>query len=55
MPPKPKLTPDQQRIRVMVVTFPVLVATSVVLFKRMFLGEEQRKLHPNEKLLPGPK
>ncbi|CEH18267.1 hypothetical protein CBOM_04680 [Ceraceosorus bombacis] len=43
MPPV-KLTPNQQRIRVMVVSFPFLVATSWVLFKRLYLGEEQRKL-----------
>ncbi|PWN90406.1 hypothetical protein FA10DRAFT_286118 [Acaromyces ingoldii] len=54
MPPKPPLTPDQKRIRVMVVTFPVLVASSVVLVKRLFLGEQQRELPVHGKIASRP-
>ncbi|PWN22486.1 hypothetical protein BCV69DRAFT_311287 [Microstroma glucosiphilum] len=54
MPPKIPLTPDQQRIRVIVLSFPLLVATSYVLFKRLYLGEEQRTLKPGEKIASRP-
>ncbi|PWY99462.1 hypothetical protein BCV70DRAFT_162853 [Testicularia cyperi] len=54
MPPKIPLTPEQRRIRTIMVSFPLLVATSVVLVKRLYMGEEQRKLPDSGKLIPPP-
>ncbi len=36
------------------VSFPLLVATSVVLFKRLYLGEEQRRLPSQGKIASHP-
>ncbi|KZT26129.1 hypothetical protein NEOLEDRAFT_1132694 [Neolentinus lepideus HHB14362 ss-1] len=38
------LSPQAKRLRTIIVTLPIIGATSLVLFKRVFLGEEQRKL-----------
>ncbi|KAK0522614.1 hypothetical protein OC834_006213 [Tilletia horrida] len=56
MPPSPRvpLTPNQQRIRLMVLSLPLAVATSVVLARRLFYGEEQRKLKPDDKIAVRP-
>ncbi|KIS68950.1 uncharacterized protein UMAG_12198 [Mycosarcoma maydis] len=54
MPPRIPLTPEQKRIRTIMISFPLLVATSVVLFKRLYLGEEQRKLPTHGKIAPAP-
>ncbi|KAI9429056.1 hypothetical protein H4582DRAFT_2090224 [Lactarius indigo] len=39
-----KLSPQGQRLRIIILTVPIMAATSVVLFKRLVLGEPQRKL-----------
>ncbi|KDN52130.1 hypothetical protein K437DRAFT_232726 [Tilletiaria anomala UBC 951] len=54
MPPKAPLTPDQRRLRVIIFSFPVLVASTYVLYRRMVLGEEQRQLPKQGKLIPPP-
>nr|CDI53773.1 conserved hypothetical protein [Melanopsichium pennsylvanicum 4] len=54
MPPRIPLTPEQKRIRTIMISFPLLVATSVVLIKRLYLGEEQRKLPSQGKIAPPP-
>ncbi|KAI5450218.1 hypothetical protein NCC49_003235 [Naganishia albida] len=40
----PPLTPEAQRLRIIILSFPLFVGTSYVLYKRAFLGEEQRKI-----------
>ncbi|KAJ9479396.1 hypothetical protein PHBOTO_002888 [Pseudozyma hubeiensis] len=54
MPPRVPLTPEQKRIRTIMISFPLLVATSVVLFKRLYLGEEQRTLPSQGKIASKP-
>ncbi|KAI0292871.1 hypothetical protein BC826DRAFT_1105277 [Russula brevipes] len=45
-----KLSPQGQRLRTIIVTVPIMAATSVVLYKRLVLGEPQRKLpRPGER------
>ncbi|BGP19260.1 hypothetical protein JCM10213_008221 [Rhodosporidiobolus nylandii] len=39
-----KLSPDGRRIRTIIITAPFLVASSILLYKRLVLGEEQRHL-----------
>ncbi|GAA5838554.1 hypothetical protein JCM3766R1_006009 [Sporobolomyces carnicolor] len=39
-----KLSPDGRRIRTIIIATPFLVASSVLLYKRLFLGEEQKRL-----------
>ncbi|GAA5852236.1 hypothetical protein JCM5353_004081 [Sporobolomyces roseus] len=39
-----KLSPDGRRIRTIIIASPFLVASSILLYKRLFLGEEQRRL-----------
>jgi hypothetical protein len=39
-----KLSPQGQRLRIIILTVPIMAATSVVLYKRLLLGEPQRKL-----------
>ncbi|KAH9022170.1 hypothetical protein EDB85DRAFT_2151924 [Lactarius pseudohatsudake] len=39
-----KLSPQGQRLRIIILTVPIMAATSVVLFKRLVLDEPQRKL-----------
>ncbi|KAF8902528.1 hypothetical protein CPB84DRAFT_1846185 [Gymnopilus junonius] len=41
---KEKLPLEARRIRLIIVSLPILVASSLVLYKRLVLGEEQRKL-----------
>ncbi|KAF8173721.1 hypothetical protein BJ912DRAFT_71358 [Pholiota molesta] len=41
---KPQLSLEARRIRLIIVSLPILVASSFVLYKRLYLGEEQRKL-----------
>ncbi|KAI0037695.1 hypothetical protein FA95DRAFT_1684834 [Auriscalpium vulgare] len=41
---RPKLSPQGQRLRTIIVTVPIIAATSLVLYKRLVLGEEQRHL-----------
>ncbi|GAA6050369.1 hypothetical protein JCM3770_004004 [Rhodotorula araucariae] len=40
------LNPDGRRIRTIIITAPFLVASSLLLYKRLVLGEEQRRLPP---------
>ncbi|KAI0251889.1 hypothetical protein BJV78DRAFT_1207531 [Lactifluus subvellereus] len=45
-----KLSPQGQRLRTIILTVPIIAATSVVLYKRLVLGEPQRKLpRPGER------
>ncbi|SHO79495.1 Uncharacterized protein MSYG_3844 [Malassezia sympodialis ATCC 42132] len=37
----------QQRLRVITFTIPIMVVSSYMLYKRLYLGEEQRPLPPN--------
>jgi len=47
---KQKLSPQGQRLRTIILTVPIIAATSVVLYKRLVLGEPQRKVpHPGER------
>ncbi|KAF8480100.1 hypothetical protein DFH94DRAFT_692448 [Russula ochroleuca] len=47
---KQKLSPQGQRLRIIILTVPIIAATSVVLYKRLVLGESQRKLpRPGER------
>jgi len=39
-----KLSPQGRRLRIIILTVPIMAATSVVLYKRLVLGEPQRKL-----------
>ncbi|GAA6061802.1 hypothetical protein JCM10212_004858 [Sporobolomyces blumeae] len=39
-----KLSPDARRIRTIIIATPFLVASSILMYKRLFLGEEQRRL-----------
>ncbi|KJA23907.1 hypothetical protein HYPSUDRAFT_201032 [Hypholoma sublateritium FD-334 SS-4] len=41
---KPQLSLEARRIRLIIVSLPILVASSFVLYKRLYLGEEQRTL-----------
>lgn len=41
-----KLTADGARLRNIIISTPFLVATSLLLYKRLVLGEEQRKIPP---------
>ncbi|KAI0305114.1 hypothetical protein B0F90DRAFT_1815367 [Multifurca ochricompacta] len=44
-----KLSPQGQRLRTIILAVPIMAATSVVLYRRLVLGEPQRKLpHPGE-------
>ncbi|KAF9531064.1 hypothetical protein CPB83DRAFT_849260 [Crepidotus variabilis] len=43
---KPRLSLEARRIRMIIVTAPIMVACSYVLFNRLVLGEERKKL-PN--------
>ncbi|KAM0755024.1 hypothetical protein T439DRAFT_352979 [Meredithblackwellia eburnea MCA 4105] len=40
----PKLSPDGRRLRAIIIATPFLVVSSVILYKRLVLGEEQRLL-----------
>ncbi|TDL27810.1 hypothetical protein BD410DRAFT_781714 [Rickenella mellea] len=39
-----KLSADGRRLRIIIVTLPIVVATSMVLYRRLVLGEEQRRI-----------
>ncbi|KAJ3982491.1 hypothetical protein F5890DRAFT_1529614 [Lentinula detonsa] len=41
---RPSLTLQQRRVRLMLATFPMIVVTGYVLYKRLILGEPQRRL-----------
>ncbi|GAA5896630.1 hypothetical protein JCM8208_004250 [Rhodotorula glutinis] len=43
--PRP-LNPDGRRIRTIIISAPFLVASSLLLYKRLYLGEEQKHLPP---------
>ncbi|GAA5836605.1 hypothetical protein JCM9279_000442 [Rhodotorula babjevae] len=43
--PRP-LNPDGRRIRTIIISAPFLVASSLLLYKRLYKGEEQRRLPP---------
>ncbi|QPK66919.1 hypothetical protein CNBG_10103 [Cryptococcus deuterogattii R265] len=38
------LHPDAKRLRTIIISFPLLVVTSAILYRRAYLGEEQRKI-----------
>ncbi|KAF5314219.1 hypothetical protein D9758_018177 [Tetrapyrgos nigripes] len=44
MPKPPPLTMQQRRVRTIMATLPIIVATGYVLYKRLVLGEPQRTL-----------
>ncbi|GAA5874049.1 hypothetical protein JCM8547_004815 [Rhodosporidiobolus lusitaniae] len=39
-----KLSPDGRRLRTIIITTPFVVASSILLYKRLVLGEEQKHL-----------
>ncbi|KAK7444521.1 hypothetical protein VKT23_015199 [Stygiomarasmius scandens] len=41
-PPRPPLTMQQRRVRIIMTTLPIMVVTGYVLYKRLVLGEPQR-------------
>ncbi|KIM41349.1 hypothetical protein M413DRAFT_146983 [Hebeloma cylindrosporum] len=41
---KPKLSLEARRIKTIIVALPIMVACSLVLYKRQYLGEERRQL-----------
>jgi len=41
---KVPLSPQARRVRTIIVTLPIIIASSVILFKREVLGEQQRQL-----------
>ncbi|KAH7871441.1 uncharacterized protein C8R40DRAFT_1121911 [Lentinula edodes] len=43
VPPRPLLTLQQRRVRLMLATFPMIVVTGYVLYKRLVLGEAQKR------------
>ncbi|KIO30107.1 hypothetical protein M407DRAFT_20778 [Tulasnella calospora MUT 4182] len=45
MAPKP-LPRDLRQLQTIILAAPVAVVSSYILYKRLFLGEEQRKLEP---------
>ncbi|GAA6017785.1 hypothetical protein JCM11491_004618 [Sporobolomyces phaffii] len=50
-----KLSPDGRRIRTIIIATPFLVASSILLYKRLFLGEEQKRLpRPAHLATPSP-
>ncbi|WWD05098.1 hypothetical protein V865_003170 [Kwoniella europaea PYCC6329] len=38
------LNADAKRLRTIIVSFPILVVTTAILYRRTMLGEEQRKI-----------
>ncbi|GAA5954963.1 hypothetical protein JCM21900_005948 [Sporobolomyces salmonicolor] len=44
MPPKPKISQEARNIRNIIISTPFLIASSYLLYKRLYLGEEQRRL-----------
>ncbi|BGP50859.1 hypothetical protein JCM10450v2_006785 [Rhodotorula kratochvilovae] len=49
-----QLNPDGRRIRTIIITAPFLVASSLLLYKRLVLGEDQRRLPPRPNVVtPG--
>ncbi|EIW67727.1 hypothetical protein TREMEDRAFT_33442 [Tremella mesenterica DSM 1558] len=38
------LSPDAKRLRTIIISLPILVVTSAILYRRTYLGEEQRKI-----------
>ncbi|RSH88506.1 uncharacterized protein EHS24_001051 [Apiotrichum porosum] len=48
------LTADAKRLRTIIISFPILVVTTAILYRRTYLGEEQRRIPgPNEVQRPG--
>ncbi|WWD18674.1 hypothetical protein CI109_103128 [Kwoniella shandongensis] len=43
----PPMNPDAKRLRTIIVSFPILVVTSAILYRRAYLGEEQRTIPRN--------
>ncbi|WRT67992.1 uncharacterized protein IL334_004967 [Kwoniella shivajii] len=41
------MNPNAKRLRTIIVSFPLLVVTTVILYRRTMLGEEQRKIPRN--------
>ncbi|KAF8509659.1 hypothetical protein BU17DRAFT_98751 [Hysterangium stoloniferum] len=51
--PFQKLSPDARRIRTIIVALPIAGVTAYVLYKRLVLGEQQRKLeHVKGPIIP---
>lgn len=46
----PTLNADGRRLRMIIVSVPIMGATALVLYKRLVLGERQRKLNPDERM-----
>ncbi|WOO76808.1 uncharacterized protein LOC62_01G000425 [Vanrija pseudolonga] len=38
------LTADAKRLRVIIISFPLLVVTSAILYRRTYMGEKQRTI-----------
>ncbi|KAH8102080.1 hypothetical protein BXZ70DRAFT_930166 [Cristinia sonorae] len=49
------LSPQARRWRTIIVTVPIIAATSLVLYKRLVLGEPRRTLNPDQKIIPLPR
>ncbi|EIM87223.1 uncharacterized protein STEHIDRAFT_130678 [Stereum hirsutum FP-91666 SS1] len=46
----PTLNADGRRLRMIIVSVPIMGATALVLYKRLVLGAPQRKLNPDERM-----
>ncbi|KDQ09230.1 hypothetical protein BOTBODRAFT_179246 [Botryobasidium botryosum FD-172 SS1] len=44
MAPAQPLSPNAQRLRTIIVTGPLLFVTTYLLYKRLYLGEQQRRI-----------
>ncbi|KAF8558688.1 hypothetical protein OG21DRAFT_1504107 [Imleria badia] len=51
----PKLHPQAQRLRTIIVTVPIIGATAYVLYERLVHGKPQRTLPPRQQDTPGKK
>ncbi|WWC88454.1 uncharacterized protein L201_003365 [Kwoniella dendrophila CBS 6074] len=40
----PPMSADAKRLRTIIVSFPILVVTTAILYRRAYLGEEQRTI-----------
>ncbi|KAJ8091359.1 hypothetical protein PM082_015077 [Marasmius tenuissimus] len=45
---RPPVTPQQRRIQIIMTTIPLIVVSSYILYKRLVLGEPQRRFHKPE-------
>ncbi|KAK9893652.1 hypothetical protein P389DRAFT_198899 [Cystobasidium minutum MCA 4210] len=50
-----KLNPTGKRLRTIILSGPLLVATSVILFDRLYRGKEKKELGPGDNPMRQPK